>query len=132
MGCTRALECWTGLPLAWSGDDLRLPLELGHGGGGGLGLLELDDGEAAPPPVFVERQLHVHRASVLRLHDETEGGIVNGTVAERKKGVNELAHWLSRRVNRKQSELVDFENEDECMVDYETYSTLKLKGGVLT
>ena len=62
---------------------------------------------------FFERQLQMHRALVLRHHVATDGGIVRGNKNERRKGVNELAHWLSRRVNRKQSELVDFENKDE-------------------
>ena len=63
---------------------------------------------------FFDRQLHVHREFVLRLHVETDGGIVHGTVAERKKGVNELAHWLSRRVNLKKSANVDFDERDRA------------------
>jgi hypothetical protein len=64
---------------------------------------------------FFERQLHMHRAFVLRLHHETAGGIVDGTTSnERKKAVNELAHWLSRRVNVKESESVDFGENDRA------------------
>ena len=64
---------------------------------------------------FFERQAHMHRAFVLRLHHETGGGIVDGTtVDERKKGINELARWLSRRVNLRESELVDFGELDRA------------------
>ena len=57
----------------------------------------------------------MHRAFVLRLHHETGGGIVDGTTSnERKKAVNELAHWLSRRVNVKESDLVDFGENDRA------------------
>ena len=38
----------------------------------------------------------------------------------------------SRLFAPKLSEMHEFENEDECIIDYETYSTLKSKGGVLT
>ena len=64
---------------------------------------------------FFERQKHMHRAFVLRLHHETAGGIVDGTTSnERKKAVNELAHWLSRRVNVKESDSVDFGENDRA------------------
>jgi hypothetical protein len=63
---------------------------------------------------FFERQLQKHRVVVLRLHDETEGGIVDGTATERRKGINELAHWLSRRVNLKVTEDVDFGERDRA------------------
>jgi hypothetical protein len=63
---------------------------------------------------FFERQLQKHRVVVLRLHDETEDGIVDGTATERRKGINELAHWLSRRVNLKVTEDVDFGERDRA------------------
>ena len=63
---------------------------------------------------FFERQLHVHRAFVLRLHVETVGGIVHGTNKQRRKGIDELAHWLSRRVNLKGTDPVDFSRRDQA------------------
>ena len=61
---------------------------------------------------FFERQEHMHRAFVLRLHAGNEGHRRRKRQG-RRKGVNELVRWLSRQVNRKQSELVDFENFGE-------------------
>ena len=63
---------------------------------------------------FFERQLQRHRALVLQLHVATDGGIGHGTERERRKGIDELAHWLTRRVNIKASDSVDFSKRDRA------------------
>mmetsp|Transcript_8310 Transcript_8310/g.34727 ORF Transcript_8310/g.34727 Transcript_8310/m.34727 type:complete len:538 (+) Transcript_8310:735-2348(+) len=64
---------------------------------------------------FFPRQLQKHRVVVLELHHETPGGIVHGTTdTELRKGINELAHWLSRRVNLKVTDPVSFDRRDQA------------------
>ena len=61
---------------------------------------------------FFERQEHAPGVRSARSTPGNVGGIVVGNVRA-EESVNELVHWLSRQVNRKQSELVDFENFGE-------------------